>query len=128
MSAAITEQTVHPLEIVKAEEITAPIDVVFETILEPMGLGNEEPGTGPIPTKLEAAGGAMVSRSRQQRGTLQGPHAADQSRQPCSRSAEPSLSYPALSNVQCRLAEEDGITRLRFTNKATEQISRSPQI
>ena len=37
MAATITEQTVHTLEIVKEEEIAAPIDVVFETILEQMG-------------------------------------------------------------------------------------------
>src|SRR5216684_5216166 len=54
MAATITEQTVHALEIVKEEEIAAPIDVVFETILEQMGPENEAPGTGPMPVKLEA--------------------------------------------------------------------------
>ena len=54
MAATITEQTVHALEIVKEEEIAAPIDVVFETILEQMGPENEAPGTGRIPMKLEA--------------------------------------------------------------------------
>jgi urease accessory protein UreE len=46
MSRTITEQTVHALEIVKEEEIAAPIDVVFETILEQMGLEmrHQEPG------------------------------------------------------------------------------------
>ena len=54
MSRTITEQTVHALEIVKEEEIAAPIDVVFETILEQMGPENEAPGTGRMPMKLEA--------------------------------------------------------------------------
>src|SRR5258708_35397321 len=54
MAATITEQTVHTLEIVKEEEIAAPIEVVFETILEQMGPMNEAPGTGPMPMKLEA--------------------------------------------------------------------------
>lgn len=54
MAATITEQTVHGLEIVKEEEIAAPIGVVFETILEQMGPENEAPGTGPMPMKLEA--------------------------------------------------------------------------
>jgi hypothetical protein len=54
MPATITEQTVHALEIVKEEQIAAPIDVVFETILEQMGPENEAPGTGPMPMKLEA--------------------------------------------------------------------------
>jgi hypothetical protein len=37
MAATITERTVHALEIVKEEEIAAPIDVVFETVLEQIG-------------------------------------------------------------------------------------------
>jgi hypothetical protein len=39
MSATITEQPVHVLEILKEKEIAAPIDVVFEAILEQMGRG-----------------------------------------------------------------------------------------
>jgi hypothetical protein len=54
MAATITEQTVHALEIVKVEEIAAPIGVVFETILEQMGPENEAPGTGRMPMELEA--------------------------------------------------------------------------
>ena len=33
----VAEQTIQTLEIVKEEEIAAPIDIVFETILEQMG-------------------------------------------------------------------------------------------
>src|SRR5271154_4260571 len=54
MAANVAEQTVHTLEIVKNEEIAAPIDIVFETILEQMGPYNEAPGTGPMPMVLEA--------------------------------------------------------------------------
>ncbi len=38
---AVTEQTIQTLEIVKEEEIAAPIEVVFETILEQLGPYNE---------------------------------------------------------------------------------------
>jgi hypothetical protein len=38
------------------------------------------------------------------------------------------MSYPALSNVQYRLTEANGVTRLRFTHRAMGQISHSPQI
>ena len=37
MVATIQEQVVQAFEIVKEEEIAAPIDIVFETILEQMG-------------------------------------------------------------------------------------------
>ena len=38
------------------------------------------------------------------------------------------MSYPAVSNVQYRLSEENGITRLKFTHRAMAQISHSAQI
>ena len=52
MSTNVAEQVVHTLEIVKEEEIVAPIEIVFETILEQMGPYNE--GNGPMPMVLEA--------------------------------------------------------------------------
>jgi hypothetical protein len=38
------------------------------------------------------------------------------------------MSYPAISNVQYRLTEENGITRLRFIHRAMGQISHDAQI
>ena len=38
------------------------------------------------------------------------------------------MSYPAVSNVQYRLTEENGITRLKFMHRAMGQISHSAQI
>ena len=46
MPATISEQTVHALEIIREEDIAAPINVVFETVLEQMGPANQAPGTG----------------------------------------------------------------------------------
>ncbi|HEY6376016.1 MAG TPA: SRPBCC domain-containing protein, partial [Edaphobacter sp.] len=51
----VAEQTIQTMEILKEEEIAAPIDIVFETILEQMGPYNEgAPGTGKMPMVLEA--------------------------------------------------------------------------
>ena len=69
MSRTITEQTVHALEIVKEEEIAAPIDVVFKTILEQMGPENEAPGIGPMPMKLEAWPGGRHKKGDDDDGT-----------------------------------------------------------
>ena len=78
----VIEQTIQTLEIVKEEEIAAPVDVVFETILEQMGPYNEVPERGPMPMVLEAwpvgggfatwgtmlaTGGAMCRRSSRRR-------------------------------------------------------------
>jgi uncharacterized protein YndB with AHSA1/START domain len=38
------------------------------------------------------------------------------------------MSYPAISNVQYRLTEEHGITRLKFRHRAMGQISHHVQI
>ena len=49
-----TEQMVHTLEIVKEEEIAAPIGIVFETILEQLGPYFEAPDGRSLQLKLEA--------------------------------------------------------------------------
>jgi uncharacterized protein YndB with AHSA1/START domain len=129
MSAAITEQAVHSLEIVKEEEIAAPIDVVFETILEQMGPENEAPGTGPMPMKLEAwPGGRWYRDLGNNAGHFWGHVQAIKPPTLLEICGPLFMSYPALSNVQYRLAEENGITRLRFTHRAMGQIFYSPQI
>src|SRR5690242_11946340 len=53
MPTSISEQTIQTLEVIKDEQIAAPIDLVFETILEQMGPLNETPDGTPLPMKLE---------------------------------------------------------------------------
>jgi hypothetical protein len=88
MAATITERTVHALEIVKEEEIAAPIDVVFETVLEQIGPKNEAPGVGPIPMSWkrgrEADGIAIWETARDTSGAT----CRQSSRQHYSRSAD----------------------------------------
>ena len=129
MAATITEQTVHALEIVKEEEIAAPIDVVFETILEQMGPGNEAPGAGPMPMKLEAwPGGRWYRDLGNNAGHFWGSVQAIKRPTLLEICGPLFMSYPAVSNLQYRLTEENGITRLKFTHRAMGQISHSPQI
>jgi hypothetical protein len=129
MPATITEQTVHALEIAKEEEIAAPIDVVFETILEQMGPGNEAPGAGPMPMKLEAwPGGRWYRDLGNNAGHFWGSVQAIKRPTLLEIYGPLFMSYPAVSNLQYRLTEENGITRLKFTHRAMGQISHSPQI
>jgi uncharacterized protein YndB with AHSA1/START domain len=129
MSAAITEQTVNMLEIVKEEEIAAPIDVVFETILEEMGPRNEREAGEPMPMKLEAWPGGRWYRdlgngSGHWWGTVQAikPPSLIEIYGPLF------MSYPASSNVQYRLKEENGVTKLRFVHRAMAWIAFDPEI
>jgi len=129
MPAAITEQIVHGLEIVKEVEIAAPIDVVFETILEQMGPENErEPGV-PMPMKLEAwPGGRWFRDLGNGSGHFWGHVQAIKPPSLLEICGPLFMSYPAVSNVQYRLAEENGITRLKFVHRAMGQISHDAKL
>jgi hypothetical protein len=129
MAATLNEQIVHSLEIVKEEEIAAPIVVVFETILEQMGPRNEAPGAGPMPMKLEAwPGGRWYRDLGNGAGHYWGNVQAIKPPSLLEICGPLFMSYPALSNVQYRLSEEKGITRLKFTHRAMAQISHDVQI
>jgi uncharacterized protein YndB with AHSA1/START domain len=129
MTATITEQTVHALEIVKEEEIAAPIDVVFETILEQMGPENEAPDTGPLPMTLEAwPGGRWYRDLGNGAGHFWGNVQAIKPPALLEIWGPLFMSYPAISNVQYRLTEENGITRLKFMHRAMGQIPHKAQI
>ena len=81
MAANIHEQAtqaVQTFEIVKQEEIAAPIGIVFETILEQMGPLNSTPGEADANEVGGVAGRTLVSRSGKQHGALLGRGAGDQ--------------------------------------------------
>jgi len=54
MLTGTSEQAIHTLEITKDEEIAAPIETVFETLLEQLGPLNEAGKGSPLPMTLEA--------------------------------------------------------------------------
>jgi uncharacterized protein YndB with AHSA1/START domain len=122
MAVTVTEQAVHALEIVKEEEIAAPIDIVFETILEQMGPENSTP-EGPMPMKLEAwPGGRWYRDLGEGAGHFWGTVQAIKSPKLLEICGPLFMSYPAISNLQYRLTEENGVTRLKFVHRAIGQI------
>jgi uncharacterized protein YndB with AHSA1/START domain len=126
--ATIAEQTVHTLEIVKEEEIAAPIDVVFETILEQMGPENENPN-GPMPMKLEAwPGGRWFRDLGNNAGHFWGHVQAIKPPTLLEICGPLFMSYPAISNIQYRLKEEGGLTKLRFVHRAMGQIPHDTRV
>lgn len=124
MPTETSEQVVQTLEVTKEEEIQASIDVVFEAILEEMGPYCETPEGSPLPLKLEPwPGGRWYRDLGNNTGHL---WAHVQSIKP------PTLlelygplfmSYPCVSHVQYRLAEEGGITRVSFVHRAMGLIA-----
>lgn len=129
MPVAIAEQAVYTLEFVKEEEIAAPIDIVFETILEEMGPQNEAGANGPMPMKLEAwPGGRWFRDLGNGAGHWWGSVQAIKPPTLLEICGPLFMSYPAISNVQYRLTEEKGVTLLKFVHRAMGHIAYDPQI
>ena len=129
MAAKVTEQTVHTLEIVKEEEIAAPIDIVFETILEQMGPYNEAPEVGKMPMVLEAwPGGRWFRDLGSNAGHFWGNVQAIKPPTLLEIWGPLFMSYPAVSNIQYRLKEENGVTKLRFVHRALGQLQHDTRV
>jgi uncharacterized protein YndB with AHSA1/START domain len=118
MAATVKEDVLQAFEILKEEEIAAPIDIVFETILEQMGPLNSTPEK-PMPMVLEAwPGGRWYRDLGSNTGHFWGTVQAIRAPSLLEISGPLFMSTPAVSNLQYRLTEENGATRLRFLHRA----------
>jgi uncharacterized protein YndB with AHSA1/START domain len=118
MPTSIQEQQVQTFEIVKDEQIAAPIGIVFETILEQMGPFNSTPEK-PMPMKLEAwPGGRWFRDLGDNTGHYWGVVQAIKPPYLLEIWGPLFMSNPAVNNLQYRLTEENGVTRLRFVHRA----------
>jgi uncharacterized protein YndB with AHSA1/START domain len=118
MPATVKEGVVGAFEIIKEEEIAAPIDIVFETILEQMGPFNSTPEK-PMPMVLEAwPGGRWYRDLGSQTGHFWGLVQAIKPPSLLEITGPLFMSSPAVSNLQYRLSEEKGVTRMRFVHRA----------
>ena len=123
MSMNVAEQGVHTLEVLKDEEIAAPIEIVFETILEQMGPYNETPESK-MPMVLEAwPGGRWYRDLGNDAGHFWGHVQAIKPPTLLEICGPLFMSLPATSNVQYRLSEESGVTRVRFVHRAMGWIA-----
>jgi uncharacterized protein YndB with AHSA1/START domain len=123
MSMNVAEQGIHTLEVVKDEEIAAPIEIVFETILEQMGPYNETPERK-MPMVLEAwPGGRWYRDLGNDTGHFWGHVQAIKPPTLLEICGPLFMSTPATSNVQYRLSEENGVTRVRFVHRAMGWIA-----
>jgi uncharacterized protein YndB with AHSA1/START domain len=123
MSALQTQEAVQTLEIVKEELIAAPIDVVFETILEQMGPLNETPDGTPLRMKLEPwPGGRWFRDLGNDMGHLWGHVQAIKAPNLIEIYGPLFMSVPAISNLQYRLTAEGNRTRLNFCHRAAGWI------
>jgi len=123
MATSMSEAT-QWLEVVKTEEIAAPMDVVFETLLEHLGPLNEGAPGAPLHMRLEAwPGGRWYRDLGNNTGHLWGHVQVIKPPTLLEIYGPLFMSYPAISHLQCKLAEEGGRTRLSLAHRAIGQIS-----
>ncbi len=124
MQTSTSEQAIHTLEVTREEEIAAPIEMVFETLLEQLGPLNE---TGPgslLPMKLEPwPGGRWYRDLGNNTGHLWGHVQVIKAPTLLEICGPLFMSYPAISHVQYRLTADGGMTRLTFAHRAIGQIT-----
>jgi len=118
MAATVKEGVLGAFEIIKEEEIAAPIQIVFNTILEQMGPLNSTPEK-PMPMVLEAwPGGRWYRDLGNNTGHFWGTVQAIKTPSLLEIWGPLFMSSPAVSNLQYRLTEENGLTRMRFVHRA----------
>jgi len=118
MPAIVKEGVLQAFEITREEEIAAPIEIVFETILEQMGPLNSSPEK-PLPKVLEAwPGGRWYRDLGDNNGHFWGIVQAIKRPTLLELSGPMFMSMPVHSNIQYRLEEENGVTRMRFAHRA----------
>jgi uncharacterized protein YndB with AHSA1/START domain len=124
MTTTLSEQATQTLEVIKDEQIAAPIDIVFETILEQMGPCNGTPDGTSLSMKLEAwPGGRWFRDLGNNAGHLWGHVQSIKAPTLLEIQGPLFMSNPALSHVQYRLTEEGGKTRVKFSHRAIGLIA-----
>jgi uncharacterized protein YndB with AHSA1/START domain len=124
MMAVSAEQEIRTLEIVKEESIAASREIVFETLLEQLGPFNETPDGSSLPMKIEAwPGGRWYRDLGNNAGHFWGHIQAIKPPALLEICGPLFMSYPVMSNLQYRLTEESGVTRLKFVHRAMGLIS-----
>jgi uncharacterized protein YndB with AHSA1/START domain len=123
MVTSTPEQAIQTLEITKEVEIAAPIEVVFETLLEHLGPMNETGPASPLPMKLEPwPGGRWYRDLGNSTGHFWGHVQVIKPPALLEISGPLFMSYPAVSHLQYRLRADGGMTRLTLTHRAIGQI------
>jgi hypothetical protein len=116
-----TAQSIENLTLNISQDIHihAPLDVTFETLLEELGPHNQVMDGTAMPMKLEAwPGGRWYRDLGNSNGHFWGNVQAIKRPTLLEICGPLFMSYPAVSNVQYRLSEEDGGTLIKFRHSA----------
>jgi hypothetical protein len=112
------------LNITEDIHVRAPLDTTFAALLEQLGPYNEVPTVGPMPMKLEPwPGGRWYRDLGDNNGHFWALVQAIKRPTLLEFAGPLFMSYPAVSNVQYRLSEANGVTLIKFRHSAIGMIS-----
>src|SRR5256885_3341556 len=112
-------QSVESFEICKEIEISAPIDITFEAMLDELGPEGQMPGGKPFPMKIEAwPGGRWYRDLGNNTGHLWGHVQVIKPPTLLEICGPMPMSYPAANHLQYRLTSEGSGTRLQFAHRS----------
>jgi uncharacterized protein YndB with AHSA1/START domain len=118
-STTNTEHPVSSFEIRKEEVIDAPVEAVFQAVLEAIGPESQMPDGKPMPLKLEAwPGGRWFRDLGNNTGHFWGHVQVIKPPGLLEIVGPTAMSYPAINHITYRLVAEGSGTRLKFTHKA----------
>lgn len=121
MSMTETAMGIESLSLLVTQEILveAPIQTTFETLLEQIGPENETPEHQKMPMTLEAwPGGRWFRDLGDNNGHFWGLVQAIKRPTLLEITGPLFMSYGAVSNLQYRLSESNGVTTIKFHHKA----------
>lgn len=119
MATGTQETAVQTLEVTKSEEIAAPIELVWDALLEQIGPHFETDTGSPMPMVLEAwPGGRWYRDLGNKTGHFWGHVQVIKPQALLEITGPMFMSYPAVSHLQYRLEGEGARTRLTLTHRA----------
>jgi uncharacterized protein YndB with AHSA1/START domain len=117
-------KSVESFEICKEIEISAPIQIAFEAVLDELGPEGQMPGGKPFPMKIEPwPGGRWYRDLGNNSGHLWGHVQVIKPPTLLEICGPLMMSNAALNHLQYRLKAEGGVTRLAFLHRAVGLIA-----
>jgi uncharacterized protein YndB with AHSA1/START domain len=112
-------EPVTSFKIVKEQTIAAPVEIVFQAMLDELGPESQMMDGKPFPMKLEAwPGGRWFRDLGNNTGHLWGHVQVIKPPTLLEIIGPMPMSYPAINHVQYRLTAQSGGTLLKFTHQA----------
>ena len=123
MSMSGVEPEIQTISISREIKIVAPIEIVFEAMLEEIGPGGQMPGGKPFPMVIEQwPGGRWYRDLGGNAGHLWGHVQVIKPPTLLELTGPMFMSFPSLNHVQYRLTAEGDVTRLNFTHQGMGPI------